>query len=151
MRGACLAVATLAYVGCFGCGDGLRRVPVQGKLTAKGVPVDGATVQFIPTDSTKGEGGMGRADNEGNFTLTGTRAGAKAVVPGEYTVRVSRLVARDGSTLPWDAKEAEHPGCYESVPAPYNSLDGTPLKAKIPEAGGTVNVDIPVTVIRRGK
>lgn len=141
--------ASLLFVGLVGCGDGLRRVPVQGKLTAKGQPVEGATVQFIPTGSTKGEGGMGRSDAEGNFSLIGTRAGAKAVVPGEYKVCVSRLVDRDGSALPWDAKEADYPGARESIPSPYNSLDGTPLKATVPEAGGTVNIDIPVAIGRR--
>jgi hypothetical protein len=149
MRRRFLAMALL-FLGLAGCwGDGLRRVSVQGKLTAKGQPLDGATVQFIPLGSTKGEGGMGRSESDGSFTLIGSRAGAKGVVPGEYKVRVSRLIARDGTPLPADATEADNPGSRESVPGPYNSLEATPLKATVPATGGTVTIDIPANVVRR--
>jgi hypothetical protein len=79
--------------------------------------------------------------------LIGSRAGDKGVVPGEYKVRVSRLIARDGSPLPEDAKQADHPGCKESVPGLYTSLDGTPLKVTVPETGGLVTIDIPAKVL----
>src|SRR5438552_1732582 len=150
MRRSHVSAATLICLAVVGCGgDGLRRVAVQGKVTAKGVPLDQAVLQFLPTGATQGEGGIGRSDHDGNFSLTGTRAGATGVVPGEYKIRVSRLVARDGTTLPPDAKQAENPGARESVPAPYSSLEGTPLKATVPEAGGVVNLDIPADVVRR--
>jgi hypothetical protein len=130
-----------------GCGDGLRRVPVQGKLTANGQPLDGAVVQFIPLGVTKGEGGMGRSDRDGSFTLIGSRGGATGVVPGEYRVRVSRLVARDGTPLPADAKQAENPGAKESVPAPYSALGATPLKVTVPEEGGALTIDVPAKIL----
>jgi hypothetical protein len=143
----CIATIVL-FLGLAGCGgDGLRRVPVEGKITAQGKPLDNAIIQFIPTSSTKGEGGIGRSDSSGNFTLIGSRAGAKGVVPGKYKVRVSRLIARDGTPLPDDAKEVENPGAKESVPAPYNSLEGTTLIATVPEAGGPVTIDIPAKVL----
>jgi hypothetical protein len=141
-----LAVGLLALAGC---GDGLRRVSVQGKLTANGQPLDGAVVQFIPLGATKGEGGMGRSDRDGHFTLIGSRGGATGVVPGEYKVRVSRLVARDGTPLPADAKQAENPGAKESVPAPYSALEATPLKVTVPEEGGAVTVDVPAKILDR--
>src|SRR4051794_27930280 len=137
------------FLASAGCGDGLKRVPVQGKLTAQGKPLDGATVQFLPTGSTKGEGGIGRSDNDGNFTLIGSRRGDKGVVPGEYKVRVSRLIARDGSPLPADAKQADNPGCRESVPGQYASVEGSPLKVTIPDTGGEVKIDIPAKVLGR--
>jgi hypothetical protein len=139
------------FLGLIGCGgDGLKRVPVQGKITAKGQPLDGATIQFLPLGGTKGEGGMGRSDNNGNFTLEiGSRKGAAGVVPGEYKVRVSRLIARDGTPLAADATEADNPGSRESIPAPYNSLDGTPLRATVPETGGAVTIDIPAKILGR--
>jgi hypothetical protein len=144
-----LLVTIALFLGALGCGgDGLKRVPVQGKLTAKGQVLDGAVIQFIPTGSTRGEGGIGRADSDGNFSLTGSRAGEKGVVPGEYRVRVSRLVERDGKVLGPDAKQADHPSARESVPGAYASID-SPLKATVPEAGGTVNVDVPESVLRR--
>jgi hypothetical protein len=137
------------FLGMVGCGDGLKRVPVQGKLTAEGKPLGGATVQFLPTGSTKGEGGIGRSDDNGSFTLTGSRKGDQGVVPGEYRVCVRRLIARDGSPLPADAKQADNPGCRESVPGLYASLEGSPLKVTIPESGGEVKVDIPTKILGR--
>lgn len=149
MRLLCVLATALLLPGVFGCGDGLKRVHVQGKLTAKNGPVDGATVQFIPQAGTKGEGGIGRTDKDGNFTLTGSRAGAKGVVPGEYKIRVSRLIARDGSPLPADATEADNPGSRESIPPPYNNLDATTLKVTVPESGGPLTVEIPAPVAGR--
>ncbi len=149
MRQLGLAALTVLLLGLVGCGgDGLKRVPVKGKITAKGEPLDGVTVQFIPTGATQGEGGIGRSDNDGNFSLTGSRRGDEGVVAGEYKVRLSRLVAPDGTPLPADAKQAETPNARESVPAPYSSLEGTPLTATVPEAGGDVTIEIPATVLR---
>jgi hypothetical protein len=129
-----------------GCGDGLKRVPVQGKLTVKGKPLAGAVVQFVPNGGTKGEGGIGRTDTDGAFTLTAGLTRVAGVVPGEYRVRVSRFVAADGTPLPADASDADYPGSGESIPLPYSSLDGTPLKATVPDAGGSVPIDIPVNI-----
>jgi len=144
MRRLLYPAAALAVLGLVGCGgDWLKRVPVKGTVTAKNGPVGRATVVFMPVDSTQGEGGIGSTDESGNYTLTGSRQGDKGVVPGKYKVRVSRLMDRDGSILPSDAKEADHPDAKESVPAPYSSPD-PPLVVSVPEKGGTVNVEIPV-------
>ena len=142
----CLA-AVVAILGFLGCaGDGLRRVPVQGKVTAKGAPVGNATVLFMPADGTQGEGGIGSTDADGHFTLIGSRRGDAGVVPGKYKVRVSRFVDRDGTVLPSDAKQADYPHAEESVPAPYSSPD-SPLEVTVPEKGGAVNVEIPVKAL----
>jgi hypothetical protein len=129
-------------LGLAGCGDGVKRVPVQGKLTAVGKPLGNATIQFIPMESTRGEGGIAKSESDGSFVLIGSRAGEKAIAPGKYKVRVSRLVAHDGSTLPPDAKQADYPDARESVPAPYSSFE-SPLEATVPEEGGTLNIDVP--------
>lgn len=131
-----------------GCGDGLRRVPVQGKLTAAGAPVVGATVQFLPEGDTKGEGGIGTSDTSGAFTLIGSRNDDTGVVPGKYKVRVTRMMDKNGTILPSDAKQADFPDADESVPAPY-STQGSPLVVAVPDAGGAVSVEIPVKL--RGK
>jgi hypothetical protein len=139
-------LAVVSILGFLGCGgDGLRRVPVQGKVTAAGVPLGSATVLFLPAEGTKGEGGIGTTDQDGNFTLTGSRQGDRGVVPGKYRVRVSRFVDRDGSVLPSDHKQADYPHAVESVPAPYSSPD-SPLEVTVPE-GGSVNVEIPVKAL----
>ena len=138
------AVAFFALTACGG--DGLKRVPVKGQVTAKGVVVANATVLFMPVDGTKGEGGIGTTDSDGNYTLTGSRRGDSGVVPGKYKVRVSRLMDRDGTILPSDAKQADYPHAEESVPAPYSSPDSS-LVVTVPEAGGTVNIEIPVKLL----
>jgi hypothetical protein len=146
-RQRCIAAMVL-FLGLAGCGgDGLTRVPVHGKLTARGIALGNATIQFIPMDSTKGEGGIAKSEDDGSFILIGSRAGQKAIVPGKYKVRVSRMLARDGSALPADAKQADYPDAKESVPAPYSSID-SPLEASVPQEGGSVNIDIPVAVAR---
>jgi hypothetical protein len=138
-----LAVVLLA-AGCGG--DGLKRVQVQGRVTADGVPVANATVLFMPTGDTKGEGGIGTTDQDGNFKLTGTRKGDGGMVPGTYKIRVSRFIDRDGSILPSDHKQADYPHAVESVPEPYSSPDSS-LEVIVPEKGGTVNVEIPVKLL----
>jgi hypothetical protein len=144
-----LAAAAVVVLTALGCGgDGLRRVPVQGKVTAKGVPVGNATVSFLPADGTKGEGGIGTTDADGNFTLTGSRRGDSGVVPGKYKVRVSRYMDRDGTVLPADHKQADHPHAVESVPAPYSGPD-SPLEVTVPENGGAVTVEIPVKTLEK--
>lgn len=142
-------VATISCLGVLGCGgDGLRRVPVQGKVTAQGVEVANALVSFVPADVTKGEGGIGATDPSGNYTLTGSRRGDKGVVPGKYKVRISRFMDRDGTILAANAKQADFPHAMESVPAPYSSID-SPLEVTVPDKGGTMDVEIPVKL--RGK
>jgi hypothetical protein len=141
----CFLASVVPLLGLLGCGDGIKRVPVQGKLTAKGDPVEGAYVQFIPAGDTRGEGGMGRTDRDGNFSLEGAR-GVKGLAPGEYKVRVSRLVLPDGKPLPWGATEADNPGCRESIPPPYSTPEST-LAATVPESGGTINVEIPAKLV----
>jgi hypothetical protein len=126
----------------------LRRVHVQGKVTAAGAPVDGATVSFLPASGTQGEGGIGTTDKQGNFTLTGSREGARGVVPGKYKVRVTRLIEKNGSVLPSDAKEADHPHAIESVPAPYSAPD-SPLEVTVPESGGALPIEIPLKLRTR--
>ncbi len=143
------AVSVLGALGCGG--DGLGRVSVQGNVTAKGVPVGNATVSFVPVEGTKGEGGIGTADADGNFTLTGSRRGDRGVVPGKYRVVVSRFVDRDGTILSSaNFKEADNPHAVESVPAPYSSID-SPLVVTVPESGGAIKVEIPVKLLGKQK
>jgi hypothetical protein len=138
--------ALVLSLGLAACGDGIKRVPVEGKLTAKGTAVEGAFVQFVPADTTRGEGGIGQSDRDGKFALSGVK-GVKGVAPGAYKVRVSRLVMPDGQPLPYGATEADNPGCKESIPAPYSSPE-SPLRVTVPDSGGDVPIDIPVAVAR---
>lgn len=133
----------LILTGCGG--DGLTRVNLEGKLTAKGQPLENATVQFIPDGSTKGEGGIGRTSKDGAFQLLGSRDGATGIVPGDYKVRVSLMVDSKGVPLPPEARDAEYPGSYDAVPPQYSSPNSS-LKVRVPDTGGKITVDIPASV-----
>jgi hypothetical protein len=148
MRRARFIAGFVLFISVAGCGDGLKRVQIQGKVTAQGQAVDGAVIAFMPMGATKGEGGIGRSDANGNFTLVGSRRGDKGVVPGEYKVRVSRLITRTGALLDPEATEADNPGSRDSVPRPYSSGD-SPLKVTVPEEGGPVTIDVPVKLLGR--
>jgi hypothetical protein len=143
LRYLAVVVMIVGYVGCGG--DGLKRVPVTGKLTAKGVPIDNATVSFIPLDATLGEGGIGNTDSMGVYVLTGSRRGDVGVVPGQYKVRVSRFMDKDGTILK-EFKQADNPHAMETVPAPYSTPDSK-MVVTVPEAGGTLDVELPVKLL----
>ncbi len=147
MRPRLLALIVL-FCGFAGCGDGIKRVPVQGRVTAKGEPLDGTLVQFVPAGATKGEGGLGYSDKDGNYSLSGLR-GAKGIVAGDYKVRLIRLVGPDGAPLPADADPVDTPGSKESLPRQYTAVEATPLKATVGETGATVNIDLPTGLPRR--
>jgi hypothetical protein len=133
-----------------GCsGDGLRRVAVHGKVTAAGQPVDHAVIQFMPDGVTRGEGAIGRSDADGNYVLTtGSRQGHVGVVPGAYRVRVCRTVSRDGRVLGPDARQAENPGCWESIPERYSRSEPA-YRVVVSDSGGAINIDIPEPVLSR--
>jgi hypothetical protein len=149
MRRLQVLMTVVLLVELAGCGgDGLKRVPVRGKITANGLPLDNASISFVPRGETKGEGGFGRSDEDGNFALTEARTARKGIIPGEYKVCVSRPVGRDGTPLPAGAKQAETPGMRDSLPREYASPENTPLQATVPETGGTVNLEVPLDVLK---
>ena len=136
-------VMLLAVSVLTGCGgDGLNRVPIQGVLTAGGEPVDGATVQFIGVGDSTSPGAIGNTDAQGKFTVISSREGDEGIPPGEYTVRVTRLVDGTGKPLPPNAAEADYPDSKESIPPPYSGMS-SPLKATVSESGGEIKLDIP--------
>ena len=65
---------------------------VKGIVTFNGAPVEGATVAFLPTDSS-GLAAGGMTDAAGNYTLTADNslvAGA-GTKPGKYKVTVKKI------------------------------------------------------------
>lgn len=137
-----------AIIGCGG--DGLKRVPIEGVLTSMGAPLEGATVQFIPSAGTLGEGGIGQTDAAGKFTVISSRREDSGIPPGKYTVRVTRLIDGDGTILPANAAEADYPTSKESIPAPYSGMQ-SPLEATVSDQGGEVKLDIPIEIAGKRK
>ena len=98
-----------------GCGSGGKLATVRGKVTLNGQPLQGALVEFQPTDPG-GSPSSGMTDAEGRYELMYTfdKSGA---APGEHVVSI-----RTGGTRVDDSgREVE---CRECVPTKYNSANG---------------------------
>jgi hypothetical protein len=78
--------------GCGGNPDS-KYAKVEGTITYKQQPVDGANVSFLPVDAN-GESAAGKTDASGKFSLTSSQAvkGGQGLLPGEYRVLVSKSV-----------------------------------------------------------
>ena len=86
-----MLMGLLAFtVGCSGS-MGPPPVPVSGKVTLGGSPVEGATVTFLST--TGGRSASGKTGSDGSFQLStiNTNDGAR---PGEYTVTIAKIESK---------------------------------------------------------
>jgi hypothetical protein len=127
-------VASFWILALAGCGG---PVEVQGKVTMNGKPLPGATVVFIPEGGGPEAGAQ--TDEEGNFSLNGTKA--DGTPPGEYRVIVSKKEWPPGVKPP-DPKEMTFASVLrmrETVPQKYTVQDKTPLRVTVPR-GGTRDV-----------
>lgn len=101
-----------------GCGGSAEKAPqltpVAGKVTLNGEPLAGASVSFIPRDSTKGTGGFGATLADGSYEMM-HRSQAKGVEAGTYVVWFSKFAMPDGSPIP-EGKNATDVGAKESLP-----------------------------------
>ena len=80
-----LSMGLALLVGCGG--SGLGTIPVSGKITVDGQPMEGVMVVFNPGDG--GRAAAGRTDAQGIYKLTTEIAGDGAL-PGSYKVAVSK-------------------------------------------------------------
>ncbi|MEZ6138570.1 MAG: carboxypeptidase-like regulatory domain-containing protein [Pirellulaceae bacterium] len=92
MRAITILALGLMTLGLAGCGDALPSpVPVSGKVTLGGQPVEGATVTFL--SSTGGRSASGKTGADGSFQLTtiNTNDGAR---PGDYAVTIAKIESK---------------------------------------------------------
>lgn len=87
--------ASLALVSLFlispGCGDGPALVPVTGKVTLDGEPLEGANLSFVPVEGNKvSTPGADVTGPKGNFSMTYN--GRSGLSPGKYKVLISKTV-----------------------------------------------------------
>ncbi len=86
---------SFCFVGCGG-GDGFAPpVPVSGKVSLGGKPVDGASVTFL--SKAGGRSASGKTDKDGNFKLTSVKTDDGAS-PGEFAVTISKQEAKGGGS-----------------------------------------------------
>jgi len=116
---------TLLIVGCCyfasGCdtaGEGSNVVPVRGKVTLRGQPVEGAEIKFQP--KTGLASAFGVTDAAGNYELT-TFEGGDGAQPGEYIVTVFKYQEQPQSSATMDDPNYDATG-KTAVTAPAKNL-----------------------------
>ncbi|MCL6504442.1 MAG: carboxypeptidase-like regulatory domain-containing protein [Pirellulales bacterium] len=114
LRRAGLAFGLVAAVYLSGCGSDapkITTVPVTGKVTYNGQPVEGATVAFIP-NNPDGRPARGTTDAQGVYTLVtylGPNDQPSGAEPGEYKVTIEKTQVAPGSALPGKPAEGTDP------------------------------------------
>lgn len=116
---------------------------VEGTVTLDGVPVEGATVDFIPTDKVTGAAATGMTDAAGRYTLTVLDPPDDSIVdigtgtlPGDYYVTVRKATVAptpENSSRPAMGKKSY------LVPQKYESPRTSGLKATVSEEKNDVD------------
>jgi hypothetical protein len=114
-----------------GCGSGNDLAEVSGKVTLKGKPLEGATVEFQPA-AKGGSPSSGVTDAEGRYELMHTFE-TPGAMPGEHVVSIRTA----GTYFDEQGNELERP---ERVPAKYN--DQTELKRSVEPGRNTIDFEL---------
>ncbi len=123
-----LILLCLLTVGC-GSGDGLATV--KGEVTLNGQPLEGATVEFQPTEAG-GSPSSGRTGADGRYELMYT-FNTPGAMPGEHVVSISTAETYFDD----EGNELER---AERVPLRYNAQ--TELKRIVKPGKNTINFEL---------
>jgi hypothetical protein len=134
-----ISLAILAgLVAAAGCSDsGPKLVPVEGRVTLDGKPVKEMLINFQPVGNTHGTGANAMTDADGKFTLMDSR-GDTGAYAGEYKVSFYPPLGRKTEGDP--SIDVVNDGSKSGLPRIYLDADKSPLRATIPEEGGTAEV-----------
>lgn len=141
----------LVLTGVIGCGDPTLH-PITGRVTLDGKSYNRLMVYMDPESGEidRFNRGVGETDAEGNLKLAagGSKVENQGLVTGKYKVYFKCWVKKDGKTGLEDGKGEAAVGRWEEpvniVPAPYDSLDGTPVTFEVKAGQDNVFVfDIP--------
>jgi hypothetical protein len=141
----------LWFVGIAGCGPRTRLeglASVEGTVTFRGKPVEGASVVFVPAVAGK-RAAVGTTDATGRFRLT-TKDPGDGALPGAYAIAVSKTEASGGLS----AAEAEQwsrnrenfgkypppPKITEHLPEKYKAANTSGFQATVTGGRNTVNL-----------
>jgi len=94
-RGTLLAGLAALLAGC----DGSGVTPVRGTVTIDGAPLAGATVTFVPDETTKGTLGYGFTGEDGRFEVSSAQ-GKSGLRAGTYRVTISKKLDPEGRPAP---------------------------------------------------
>ena len=127
-----IAIATLIPLACS---NGKGFVPVSGKITYQGKPVEQGTVTFIST-TPGGRNATGMIGSGGYYTLQ-TDEPKDGALPGPYNVTI---FARDEVILDYIPKKPVPPKYL--VPAKYEKPDTSGLTATVTGGSNSIDFDL---------
>ena len=146
-----LALVPAAVLVASGCSDGVKLVPVTGKVTMNGRPLKNVKVAFHPDPDQKTTGPSSTAvtDADGNFSLVcQERGNAPGAVAGFHRVIVSDLdvfgdvfVGR-GDYRSEDPKGPKEVPKFPRFPTAYSDLSQTPFKIEVKPGMDPVPLEI---------
>ena len=130
--------------GCYQ-GNSLGTIPVTGKVTYNGQPVEGATISFMPD----GQGRPATAISSSGGAYELSTLDSKGAIPGPYTVVVRKTEISLASTAPVSMEDAlklnnkPPPPPKELLPAKYADAAKSPLKFEV-KKGQSNSFDLPL-------
>ena len=145
--GCVMASSLLVLTGCSDGSSPLPKLPdtvkVTGTATLDGMPLEGAVVRFAPISDRGFHGAAGVADALGKYELVtdiGNGQSRPGVIPGDYTIYVSRMVKPDGSLVPANSKEPPMmSGARDTIPLKY-ATGKIRLKYTVMPEGGSFDI-----------
>ena len=132
-----------------GCGSGsVSPVPVTGKVSLNGKPVDGAVVTFL-TGESGGRSASGRTNADGTFKLTTNRTDDGAP-PGEYAITITKVEAKSGGPAGVDISKGDYGAAYgQMMGAAASGNMSKVLKDLVPaKYGSATNSGLNRTVVK---
>lgn len=120
-----------------GCSQATGLAPISGRVTLDDKPVPNMIVNFTPVGETPGNGALACTNDDGRFTLLDARGESGAHV-GEYKVSFYPSASRTKQTDP--ALDVVSVPSRGGLPAIYLDPNQTPLRATVPQGGGTVKL-----------
>ena len=129
------AVWSAILLGLCGCGEG--RLPIQGKVTLDGNPLQEGTIRYMPPQGKAGVSCTGTI-SAGSYSIPASGG----LVPGTYRVEV-RWARKTGKRIEAGVPTADGTveEVVEGIPAKYNS--NSTLQREVLQ--GTTNLDFSLT------
>ena len=129
----------------LGCNSGSvsGTVPISGKVTYKGAPVEGAIITFVP----EGNGRTATATTIAGGVFSLTTVDAAGAMPGKYKVTVDKVEYGAGGSSSMEAAASGNAAEGQSkrvLPAKYAEAASTPLAMEVPSGG---KKDIELTLV----
>ncbi len=109
-------------------------VPVGGKVTYKGTPIEGAIITFVP----EGNGRPATATTMAGGAFSLMTVDASGAMPGKYKVTVDKVVYGAAGSSSMEAASTGNAAEGQSkraLPAKYAEVASTPLALEVPSSG----------------